>query len=122
MPVMRGFVAREPVGGFSESVNKFYENYDKITKVYNTMQEANKRGDREKFNELRKRYPKVNPLTNGMIVRESKHLAEGRKEINKILDDENISPDVKLQKIRSISIRITEIAKQVNNRLKESPQ
>jgi hypothetical protein len=119
MPVVRGFMAREPVGSLSESVNKFYENYERITQAYNTMQETNKKGDREKFDELRKRYPEVNPIVNGMIIRESNRLAEGRKEINKILDGDE-TPEMKLQKIRSISIRMTEIAKKANNRLKES--
>lgn len=118
IPVVRGFVAKEPVGSFSQSMNTFYEHYERITKIYNTMQEANKKGDREKFNDLRTRYPDVNQDINKKVLQATKVLSGGRKKINEILDDDTLSRETRLQRIRDISVKMTSVAQQANSLIK----
>ena len=115
-PIVRGLIAREPIGSNSESVNKFYENYDYITKRYNTINELFKRGNEKRAMELRKQYPEITPEANKQVLQGAKFLSEKRKEINKILDNENIPSQVKTQMIRNISIEMTQRTKLFNQK------
>lgn len=59
IPLVKGFVAREPISGQAESVQKFYDTKNNINKLQATYHSYLKNGQNEKANDFLAKYPEL---------------------------------------------------------------
>jgi len=108
IPLVRGFVVREPIGSVSVSVNKFYDIYENAEAGYLAIRElieAKKFGEIEKYT---KRYPSYKYI---QILRTgAKRLSELRATRIKIWQSE-LDPEVKRNLITNIEKNMTDSAR-----------
>ena len=110
-PVIRAFIAREPIGSQSESMNQFYEIFAKAEQSEAAARKLANDGDIEgsvKYMEDHKEVLYVKSLRK--VAKDFSNLREQRE---LVLNSKTMSPETKKIAIREIDTLMTEYAKQV---------
>lgn len=108
IPLIRGFIAREPLGSVSESVNKFYREYDKIQQANNAVKKYVAEGNAKKAQEWTKKTPEHVFVSGFNEV--SSSMAKIRQNIQAIYDNSSLTPEFKRKKIDELNGLITKQA------------
>ncbi|KKR80198.1 MAG: hypothetical protein UU28_C0046G0007, partial [Parcubacteria group bacterium GW2011_GWD2_40_9] len=103
-PFIRAFVAREPIGSGSESVNKFYNLYDEA----NSTKAAVKRLAEEGKEDAAVNYLQSHPA--GFYT--NRTFSDLRKKRDAVLDSRDLNPEQKKRAIDALDKIMTEIASQ----------
>lgn len=115
LPLVKGFTVRDPIGSTSESVQKFYENKDRITKVHNTIKKLEKENAFAKVSQLKTDNP--DHTLYKAINNVNEHIRKLEKRIDTITagagDDEG-----KSIKIKELEQQKTDLSKTINERIK----
>lgn len=105
IPLIRGFIAREPIGSISESVNKFYKAYSEIEQANNDIKHYQKQGNIKKVTEYTQKHPEARFMSGFTTVLFS--MAKARRVIQSIYDDKKMSPGNKRKAIDELNTLIT---------------
>jgi hypothetical protein len=114
-PLTRAFTVKEPTGTASESVQNFYENYDKIMQAKWSIDNARKAGDTDRVDAIIRKYPQVKAWR--AVFQAGKEIAEYSAAIRGILENDSMDKEDKVERIRTIGLRMREKAKKVNEYL-----
>lgn len=117
LPVVKGFVAGDPVGSRSESVKNFYENFRGISSYHKTILKLKKEGEIKRAEELEKAHPEYKLYKQFNKV--SDELSDIEKRLDKIIKSKTLSDDEKRENIKSLENIKTEKAKIINQKLKD---
>lgn len=116
-PVIRAFITRPPESQ-SESVNLFYRQANEVIGQYESIQNAVKSGDMESAKNIQSKYPKAWVL--GKKLTEVKQiLTHINKMIDFVINDSNMSEDIKRENIKKLEQKKVKIA-QIGNKILES--
>ncbi len=115
IPLIKGFVSRDMTSGQSESVQQFYDNKDKINKLYNTYTHFVSTKEKEKAIELRKSHPemKYSLAFNQYAIR----FSDIEKQVDRIVASKTIDEKIKREKIKSLELKKVDLAKKANQLL-----
>jgi hypothetical protein len=108
IPLLRGFIAREPIGSVSESVIKFYQEYDKIQQASNAVKKFSAERNPEQVKKYATKTPEYALVSGFNKVAES--MANIRQKIQAVYDSPDLSPDAKRQRIDELNGLITKQA------------
>jgi hypothetical protein len=109
-PFIRAFVAREPIGSGSESVNKFYKFYDEANQTKAAVKGLAEEGkETEAINYLRS-HP-AGFYTKG-LNKVARTFSDLRKKRDAVLDSRELNPEQKKRAIDALDKIMTEIARQ----------
>ncbi|MDP2703940.1 MAG: LPD38 domain-containing protein [bacterium] len=109
-PFIRAFVAREPIGSGSESVNKFYKFYDEANQTKAAVKGLAEEGkETEAVNYLRS-HP-AGFYTKG-LNKVARTFSDLRKKRDAVLDSRELNPEQKKRAIDALDKIMTEIARQ----------
>lgn len=110
IPFIRAFVAREPIGSGSESVNKFYEYYEEANQTKAAVTEMAEKGMEQEAVEYLKKHPS-GFYTKGLnkVVRT---FSELRKKRDAIFESRDLTPEQKKAALDALDKVMTETAKQ----------
>jgi hypothetical protein len=111
IPFIKAFVVRYPRAG-SESVNQFYENYEKSQKVINTIKFLAKEGDFASMDKELNLKANQDKLVSLDGIKEA--LTAQSKLIRDINKNPDMTPDDKLRLIHGAYMQMTQAAKQGN--------
>jgi hypothetical protein len=109
IPLIKGFVSRE---NQSESVNDFYENKNKVDKLYATYKKFIKDGRIERASRLRQSNPEIYQYKAFQIV--YKKITDLNKITDKIISSKDLSDSRKKELIREITKKKIRLARMVN--------
>jgi len=112
-PMVRGFVAREPIGSASKSVDDFYDNHEKAAQARAAFVALRKSGNAEEA----KKYLEANKNDISMATtmeNGARILSNIRKAITAIQRNTDMPEDEKRKKVDELSRRQTEIASRLN--------
>jgi hypothetical protein len=110
LPFLRAFVAREPIGSGSESVNKFYDLYAEANQTKAAVTEMAGKG----LNDDAVQYMKDHPAgfyTKG-LNKVARTFSELRNRRDAILDSKDLTPEQKKRALDALDKVMTEIARQ----------
>ena len=110
IPVARGIIAREPIGYNSKSVQDFMDQFEELSKKYNTFKKI-EREDPESADEYAEEHEKELDLYEELKA-SNKEIREISREINSIARDEDMSPKEKQKEIRELKKEMTSTAKE----------
>ena len=114
IPVIRGFVVRNPIGSASQSVNTFYKNYEKFLKKKNTYRELTKTNPKKA---VRFKYQNLKEINMAdQYSRGNRELAKIRREMTQIWYKKQMSSKIKRKMLDQLSKDMTAIAKSYNKR------
>lgn len=118
IPLIKGFLVRDPYGFSSASVGKFFDGYQDVLQKNETIMRYVKSGRGVDANRLRKKYPE-------WVLREpyeqaSEALAAFRKRQDIIMQNEHLSPQKRLAMINRNNKQITELAQKLNDIFKRA--
>jgi hypothetical protein len=113
IPLVRGFVVRDPKSGQAESIQKFYDNVDNIDTLYSTYRGYIKSGRKLDAESLYKKNPELALGKNSANIREQMSLYS--KKVDSIIADKNMSNEEKRKKIDEIETERLEFAKKMNS-------
>lgn len=117
-PFLRAFVAREPIGSGSESVNKFYKLYDESNATKAAVKGLAEEGkEQEAINYLRSR--PAGFYTKG-LNKVARTFSDLRKKRDAVLDSRDLNPEQKKRAVDALDRIMTEIARQTVELVKES--
>ncbi len=117
-PFLRAFVAREPIGSGSESVNKFYKFYDEANATKAAVKGLAEEGkEQEAINYLRSR--PAGFYTKG-LNKVARTFSDLRKKRDAVLDSRELNPEQKKRAVDALDRIMTEIARQTVELVKES--
>ena len=117
-PFLRAFVAREPIGSGSESVNKFYKIYDEANATKAAVKGLAEEGkEQEAVNYLRS-HP-AGFYTKG-LSKVARTFSDLRKKRDAVLDSRELTPDQKKRAIDALDKIMTEMARQTVELVKAS--
>lgn len=119
IPLVKSFVHRPPTGSVSRSVNDFYESTDVIMKGWNTIRLMQKEGRRTEIQGLLATNPEIR-LHSSMTKFRTK-MSELSKRSDIILK-QDISTEIKRQKIRKIDDQKLELAKKANDMIRKAQE
>ena len=119
IPLVKGFVHRPPTGSVSKSVNDFYESTDVILKGWNTIRLMQKEGRRTEIQGLLATNPEIR-LHSSMTKFRTK-MSELSKRSDIILK-QDISTEIKRQRIRKIDDLKLELAKKANDMIRKAQE
>ncbi|MBU1145917.1 MAG: hypothetical protein KJ971_08735, partial [Firmicutes bacterium] len=108
-PAVKGFIAREPIGGASKYVTQFYEMLQEITEAqlgYKALQKVDRtEADKFRKNNLKKirAYKRAGNVSRG--------LSNLRKRRDRIMNNKQMSSEEKRSRVDSINTRISMISK-----------
>jgi len=110
IPFIRAFVAREPIGSGSESVNKFYKYYEEANQTKAAVTEMAEKGMEQEAVEYLKKHP-AGFYTKGLnkVVRT---FSELRKKRDAVFKSRDLTPEQKKAALDALDKVMTEIAKQ----------
>ena len=109
-PFIKAFVAREPIGSGSESVNKFYKLYDEANATKAAVKGLAEEGkEQEAINYLRS-HP-AGFYTKG-LNKVARTFSDLRKKRDAVLDSRELNPEQKKRAIDALDKIMTEIARQ----------
>lgn len=110
IPFVKGFVTRPP-GAQSESVNKFYENYEKAQAAYLTWNKLRKEKKTEDAQRVASEHPEM------LLYKKFKNVADDLSKISKKIDQivkTKNEDSVKKQNIENLERERVKLAKQAN--------
>lgn len=110
LPVIRGIVAKEPIGYNSKSVQDFMDGFDQLAQKYNTFKKI-EREDPERTDAYAEKNEKEIDLYDE-LKGHNKEIREISKEINSVAQDEDVSPKEKQKEIRELKKEMTSTAKE----------
>lgn len=110
IPVARGIIAREPIGYNSKSVQDFMDQFEELSKKYNTFKKI-EREDPESADAYAEKHEKELDLYEELKA-SNKEIREISREINSIARDEDMSPKEKQKEIRELKKEMTSTAKE----------
>ena len=116
IPLIKGFVSRDMTSGQSESVQQFYDNRDKVSRLYNTYKNFIKTGDRERANKLRQDNPEMRYSRRFNQVAE--RFTEIEKQVDKIVASKVLNNKEKQERIKILELRKVGLAKRTNELLR----
>ena len=106
MPIIRAFVVRNPSSG-SEYITTFYDKYDKVNKVFNTIDRLQKSGNFEEANKLLTNLP-----VEATILKSTYRLVQDNdKRIRDIYNSKLFTPNEKRQLIDELYRQMIDISK-----------
>jgi hypothetical protein len=117
MPIIRGFIAREPTGYNSNSVQEFMDKYAELEKISRTLKKKEKEesDDAESYAEKHER--ELDLFEEMKSYR--KELKNLNTEINDISKDDTLSPQEKRKELRDLRKEMTSTAKEALEAIKE---
>jgi hypothetical protein len=119
-PGLRGFVAKEPIGGAGKDIANFYDNLEKITQA--------EQGFKLLFKTDKEEADKFNKKTKGIkgfaasFRKTSRKLGKLRKRKSVIMESKEYTSDKKRELVDEIDERMTEIARARNETLLKPKQ
>ena len=106
MPIIRAFVVRNPSSG-SEYITTFYDKYDKVNKVFNTIDRLQKSGNFEEANKLLTNLP-----VEATILKSTYRLVQDNdKRVRDIYNSKLFTPNEKRQLIDELYRQMIDISK-----------
>ena len=117
MPVIRGFVAREPTGYNSMSVQKFMDEYKKLEMVNNTLKkkEREESADADAYADKHEKELDLFEELKGY----NKEIKDLNLEINDVSKDDSLSPREKRKELRDLRKEMTSVAREALDTIKE---
>lgn len=112
VPLIKGFVARSPIGGQSQSVNQFYTKKREIDTLYNTFNKFRKE-DKEKAKNLKEKNPQLS--LSPKLRKFSTKIRSIDKRIEKIISEKDMNENEKRQAIRDLEESKTALAREAND-------
>jgi len=114
MPIIRAFVVRNPTSG-SEYITTFYDKYDKVSKVFNTIDRLQKSGNFEEANKLL-----VNLPAESTILKSTYKLVQDNEQrVRNIYNSKLFTPNEKRQLIDELYRQMIDISKYSLETIKE---
>lgn len=110
-PILRRFFVREPIGSASMSVDKFYDEYQKITQAATSARDAFKSGDQKAFQLIIGKYGYGVIGIKREFDKIAQTLSDYRSEEQKIRQDTSLSGEEKKQKVQSLQRQATDLTK-----------
>jgi len=120
MPFLRAFVAREPIGSGSESVNKFYDLYEEANQVKTAAKELAEKGQNQQAVDYLKSHP-AGFYTKG-LNKVAATFSELRKKRDAVLESRDLTPEQKKRALDALDKVMTEIARQTLELVKSSQE
>jgi len=120
VPGMRAFIAREPIGSGSESVNKFYDLLDEARRAKAGAEFLYKKNKLDEAVEYFKKHPEIDYAKG--LEKMASDLSVMRTVIEEIRLSRDISPEAKKEKIDMIYRLMTESTKQLLELIKSSQE
>ena len=117
MPILRGFISREPTGYNSMSVQKFMDEYDKLEIVNNTLKKK-EREDAPDIDDYADKHEKELDLFEE-LKGYHKEIKDLTTEINDISKDDSMSPSEKRKELRDLRKEMTSVAREALDAIKE---
>jgi hypothetical protein len=106
MPIIRAFIVRNPSAG-SEYITTFYDKYDKVNKVFNTIDRLQKSGNFEEANKLLTNLP-----VEATILKSTYRLVQDNdKRVRDIYNSKLFTPNEKRQLIDELYRQMIDISK-----------
>ena len=109
-PFLRAFVAREPIGSGSESVNKFYDLLEESSATKKVVTDFAEQGKDKEALEYLRSHP-AGFYTKG-LNKIARTFSELRRKRNAVLDSRELTPEQKKRAIDALDRIMTEIAQQ----------
>ena len=120
-PVVKAFVTRRPIGSASESVNRFYEKYQKYESREKMLKEFLRNNEKEKFYAYKEKFPELYftydwerkdfySIPARYYRKVARQIAELRKKEQQIYVSKTLSPEEKRERIDKINELITKVA------------
>jgi len=113
IPLVRGFVVREPIGSMSESVNRFYEVYERSQQGYQAVRELAKDKKLKKITKYAKEYPESQYLYRQILSKTAQNFSQYRQARIAIWKSDALNPEVKKKLIDQIDRQMTNEARNV---------
>jgi len=114
MPIIRAFVVRNPTSG-SEYITTFYDKYDKISKVFNSIDKLQKAGNFEEANKLL-----INLPAEATILKSTYKLVQDNEQrVRNIYNSKLFTPNEKRQLIDELYRQMIDISKYSLETIKE---
>lgn len=110
LPIARGIIAKEPIGYGSRSVQKFMDEFEELSKTYNSFKKR-EREDPERADEYAETHEREIDLYEE-LKGYNKEIREISKEINSVAQDDDMSPRDKQKEIRELKREMTSTAKE----------
>jgi uncharacterized protein YwgA len=118
MPVLKAFMIRKPIGTGSESVNRVYNMYGKLSQDLTYVKKLAKDGEVEKAQAYVKKNPDVINAT--LINATVSTFSELNKTIDEVRKSRDITPKQKKEMVEKLQTAQTEIASKVLDQIKEN--
>ena len=114
IPIIRAFVVRNPSAG-SEYITTFYDKYDKVSKVFNTIDRLQKAGNFEEANKLLTNLP-----VEATILKSTYKLVQDNEQrVRNIYNSKLFTPNEKRQLIDELYRQMIDISKYSLETIKE---
>jgi hypothetical protein len=114
MPIIRAFVVRNPTSG-SEYITTFYDKYDKVSKIFNTIDKLQKAGNFEEANKLL-----INLPAEATILKSTYKLVQDNEQrVRNIYNSKLFTPNEKRQLIDELYRQMIDISKYSLETIKE---
>ena len=117
IPVLRGLIARDPTGWNSKSVQEFSDMFAKLSEVKASMNLNMKRGSDQAEEFMRKHEKEIELYEAAAPYSET--IKALSKELNETVSDENLSPEAKTERMKSLRKEMTDTAREALKTLKE---
>jgi len=113
-PAIKGFIAREPLGSGSKYTDKFYNNMEDILQA-DAGFKVLRNQDREEAGKYRREH--IVEIGFAKLARKyATRLSDIRKAIGFVINNKSMAPERKKEKIDEMNGRISDLAKQFNDR------
>jgi hypothetical protein len=120
IPLIRGFVARSPESGSSESSTQFYNDSEKIIQVYSTIKRYYQSGDKKEAEKLKVKFPEYRAYRG---INKTSQILSDLNSYSDYIVNSNKSDNIKrlmLKKIDSQKMQIIQKANMAINKFKKS--
>lgn len=107
VPLLRAFASRHPSSS-AESIQQFYDEYEKREKAKNTAKLLNTRGDTDGARKIREERALANATST------HRQIGAMNKEVRRIYDDKKLSPDDKREQIDLLYLKMINLAQKAN--------
>jgi len=120
IPLVKGFAARSPKGYQSESVQKFYNAMEKISELSNTYKKFVKANDSVKAASIKERNPEISLTKKAKDV--AKKISDLSDKIDEVNSNAGFDNESKREMIKAYQEKMTILAKDFNEQLKQFKQ
>lgn len=118
IPVVKGFVVRDPESGQAKSFRDFYDNAEKVSKAYNSFKEAVKQGNTKQANDIAQEYPYL--VGGEFLPKMIETMSQYNAEITKAYGNANITADERESQLKMLYKARLELAQSFNAILEQS--